>query len=85
MTWEIDGRRGTAAIGGAQRKGFALMRDRDKRILAFHLEIQERSFDPLSLATEPRAADQFAIGEDAFRAHVAESVLGGYQPSDAVG
>jgi len=38
VVWELDGRRGTKTIGGEQRDGFALMRDPERGLLAFHGE-----------------------------------------------
>ena len=37
MTWKTDGRRGFANIAGERRKGFAMMRDLARRLVAFHV------------------------------------------------
>ena len=41
MTWELDGRIGTAQIGDTQLKGFAMMRDRLKHLVAFHAFVED--------------------------------------------
>jgi len=62
--WEIDGRTGTAAIGDERLPGFAFMRDRERRLIAFHAFLRER-LDPSSSGPPP--IDQFTIEEDAFQ------------------
>jgi len=41
VTWELDGRIGTAKIGNAQLKGFAMLRDRLKHLVAFHAFVED--------------------------------------------
>jgi len=41
VTWELDGRIGTAQIGNTQLKGFAMMRDRLKHLVAFHAFVED--------------------------------------------
>ena len=41
VTWELDGRIGTAQIGDTQLKGFAMMRDRLKHLVAFHAFVED--------------------------------------------
>jgi hypothetical protein len=62
MAWETDVRKGTARIGTTTREGFILMRDRDKRVVAFHAtdSDERRSFLPL------HEEDQFVVPEEAF-------------------
>ena len=64
MAWELDGRRGTTMIGGEQRDGFALMRDPERGLLAFHA-VPPGPFDPT--ASRPPAAEQFVIDEKGFK------------------
>jgi hypothetical protein len=63
MGWEIDVRKGTATIGATRREGFALMRDREKRLIAFHAN--DRS-DERAAFSPMREPDQFVVEEDAF-------------------
>ena len=63
MGWQTDGRTGKAKIGSTLVVGFAMMRDRVKRLIAFepvaagNLVLAERS-----------AVEGAVIGEDAFEA-----------------
>jgi len=41
VTWELDGRIGTAQIGNTQLKGFAMLRDRLKHLVAFHAFVED--------------------------------------------
>jgi len=41
MSWELDGRIGTAQIGNTQLKGFAMLRDRLKHLVAFHAFVED--------------------------------------------
>lgn len=63
MAWELDGRNGTARIGLTKQSGFALMRDRARRLLVFHT-IRNSIYDPSSATPPP--AEHFVIPEDAF-------------------
>jgi hypothetical protein len=64
MPWEIDGRPGTAVVGESEMEGFALMRDRTRRLIAFHARVSQ-GFDPTNPA--PKGAEEFVISEEAFR------------------
>lgn len=59
----MDGRNGKAKIGAARLKRFALMRDFERRLIAFHATPGE--LWALRPAESP-TTDQFVIGEDAF-------------------
>ena len=63
MPWELDGRRGTAKIGLTKQSGFALMRDRARRLLVFH-SVRNQTYD----ASTRHAArvEDFVIAEEAF-------------------
>jgi hypothetical protein len=63
MPWELDGRNGTAQIGLTKQEGFALMRDRARRLLVFHA-VRESIYDPASPTPPP--AEEFVIAEEAF-------------------
>ena len=63
MPWELDGRKGAARIGLTKQDGFALMRDRGRRLLVFHT-FRSTIYDP-SRPTLP-TAEHFVIPEDAF-------------------
>jgi hypothetical protein len=63
MPWEIDVRKGTATIGALRREGFTLMRNREKRLIAFHV-VEEHSYNAAPMS--PRTNDQFVISEEAF-------------------
>jgi hypothetical protein len=63
MPWEIDGRSGTAHIGFTKQAGFALMRDRVRRLLVFHAA-RNSIYDPSS--STPPPAEEFVIPEEAF-------------------
>jgi hypothetical protein len=61
MGWVIDGRAGWARIGNNSLKGFAMMRDQAKGLIAFHAN-RERRED----VNSPRATDHYLISEDDF-------------------
>jgi hypothetical protein len=63
MSWQMDGRNGVARVGDSQRKGFALMRDRDGHRIAFHA-FPNDGYAPGG--SEPELLDQFVIGDDDF-------------------
>jgi hypothetical protein len=63
MPWELDGRNGTAKIGLTKQEGFALMRDRTRRLLVFHA-VRNQTYDHLS--SPPPPAEEFVIAEEAF-------------------
>jgi hypothetical protein len=61
--WKIDGRKGRAIFGGSRREGFALMRDPDKRLIAFQPSDDDNFHrDP----SQPSTTDQLLIREEAF-------------------
>jgi len=60
--WKMDGRTGTARIGSSQRSGFALLRDPDKGLIAFHAVDDS----PGPAPAEPTPTDQIVIAEEAF-------------------
>jgi hypothetical protein len=63
MAWELDGRNGTAKIGLTKQEGFALMRDRARRLLVFH-SVRNQAYDHSS--SPPPPAEEYVIAEDAF-------------------
>ena len=76
MPWQTDGRTGVASIGATQREGFALLRDAEKGLVAFHARLDTEVFDPSN--PRPRPESQFVIPEAAFREtpHSSDKVLG---------
>ena len=52
-----------ARIGSTRLRGFALMRDPKRRLIAFHGSVDERSGQS---SWQLPAAEQFVISEDAF-------------------
>ena len=61
MTWELDGRIGTAQVGDTHLKGFAMLRDRLKHLIAFHAFV-EAGYGSLRPDSTPR----LVISERAF-------------------
>jgi hypothetical protein len=61
VTWELDGRIGTAQVGDTQLKGFAMLRDRIKHLVAFHAFV-EVGYGSLRPDSTPR----LVISERAF-------------------
>ena len=61
MSWELDGRIGTAQIGDAQLKGFAMLRDRLRHLIAFHAFVED-GYGSL----RPESAPKVVISERAF-------------------
>ena len=63
VSWELDGGKGTAKVGGAALAGFALMRDSAKHLITFH----STAYDIIGLAPQaPSTTEQFLVDEDAF-------------------
>jgi hypothetical protein len=60
MSWQMDGRHGDARQGDARRKGFALMRDQGRQLIAFHALSEE---GPARGPEEPSPTDHFVINE----------------------
>jgi hypothetical protein len=63
VTWELDGRIGTARVGHTQLKGFAMLRDRLKHLIAFHAFVEE-GYGSL----RPDSTPKVVISERAFEA-----------------
>ena len=63
MSWELDGRIGTAQIGDMQLKGFAMLRDRLKHLVAFHAFVED-GYGSL----RPDSTPKLVISERAFEA-----------------
>ena len=61
MSWELDGRIGTARIGGTQLKGFAMLHDRLRHLIAFHAFVED-GYGSL----RPESAPKVVISERAF-------------------
>jgi hypothetical protein len=64
MPWEIDVRKGTAMVGATRREGYTVMRDREKRLISFHVT-DERSQEWMGVLAM-RETDQFVVDEDSF-------------------
>jgi len=64
VSWEHDGRVGSALIAGNQREGFAMLRDRGRKLIAFHAS----KLRPVYSASEPSSPnlEDFTIAEDDF-------------------
>jgi len=61
VSWELDGRIGTAQIGDTQLKGFAMLRDRLRHLIAFHAFVED-GYGSL----RPESAPKAVISERAF-------------------
>ena len=61
LSWELDGRNGTARLGDIQLRGFALLRDSERRLIAFHTSHDQH---PEMLGV---AQKQFVIAECDFK------------------
>jgi hypothetical protein len=68
MSWHMDGRNGAARLGDSRRRGFALMRDQTRHLIAFH-SLPEEAHGPAG--AEPSALDQFVISEGDFEPEAA--------------
>jgi hypothetical protein len=53
VTWELDGRIGTAQVGNTQLQGFAMMRNRLKHLIGFHPFV-EAGYGPLCPDSTPK-------------------------------
>lgn len=62
----MDGRNGAVTVGDSRREGFALMRDRGRHLIAFHV-VPDEDCEP----AEPSPLDQFAMSEGDFEPDVA--------------
>ena len=63
MSWQMDGRNGTARLGDSRREGFALMRDQARHLIAFH-SLCDQAYGPAGPERSP--LDQFVISEGDF-------------------
>ena len=63
MSWQMDGRNGAARFGDSRRNGFALMRDQDRHLVAFHI-LPDEGYR--AAAPEPPPPHQFVISEGDF-------------------
>jgi hypothetical protein len=61
MSWELDGRMGTAQIGDTRLKGFAMLRDRLRHLVAFHAFVEGGHG-----SLRPESAPKAVISERAF-------------------
>jgi hypothetical protein len=61
VSWELDGRIGTAQIGDTQLKGFAMLHDRLRHLIAFHAFVED-GYGSL----RPESAPKVVISERAF-------------------
>ena len=61
MSWELDGRMGTAQIGNTQLKGFAMLHDRLRHLIALHAFVED-GYGSL----RPESAPKVVISEGAF-------------------
>ena len=68
VPWEADGRRGSAVVVGERCDGFAMMRDRERRLIAFHSMPADFQIGASNIA--PSGTSQFTIHESDFRPYV---------------
>jgi hypothetical protein len=65
VSWQSDGRHGIAIIAGVRREGFAILRDRVNKLIAFHADSPPSLLD---LDERQRAMEDFTIPEADFEA-----------------
>lgn len=63
MSWQMDGRIGAVTVGESRREGFALMRDKGRHLIAFHV-LPGEAYAPSG--PEPSLLDQFVISDADF-------------------
>lgn len=59
----MDGRNGAVTLGDSRREGFALMRDRGRHLIAFHV-LPDQGYGPATAEASPLR--QFVISERDF-------------------
>jgi hypothetical protein len=62
VAWELDGRSGDIELAGKSLRGFAVLRDRSRRLIAFHAAAAPRDLNLWARGTE-----QLVVPEDQFK------------------